>query len=218
MELRPPLTLVGRQIRLIPMEIGHAEALARAGNEPEIWRFLPYGPCTNAASMAELIDTLLSRQAAGTDLAFTVVSADGTPVGMTRYLEIDRVHRRLEIGGTWYASAFRGTTTNTEAKLLLLRHAFEAEGANRVQFKTDLRNLRSQRAIERLGAVREGVLRDHVVMPDGYLRSSVLYSIVAPEWPAVRDRLLARLATSLSAVDNAPTRAGRPESASPGTR
>jgi RimJ/RimL family protein N-acetyltransferase len=172
------------------MERAHAAALARAGADPEIWRYLPYGPCETAERMERLISALLERQASGSDLAFTVVdAASGAVVGMTRFLEIDREHRRAEIGGTWYERSMQRTPCNTECKRLLLTYAFEAEVANRVQFKTDARNERSQRAIERIGGVREGILRDHMVMPDGFRRSSVVYSIVAGEWPAVRDRL-----------------------------
>ena len=117
---------------------------------------------------------------------------------MTRYLEIDRDHRRVEVGGTWYAVSHQRTPVNTECKRLLLGHAFDVEKVQRVQFKTDLRNLRSQRAIERLGAVREGVLRDHMQMPDGFTRSSVVYSIVRREWPEIRARLDALLTRSWS--------------------
>ncbi|MCI4340604.1 MAG: GNAT family N-acetyltransferase, partial [Thermoplasmata archaeon] len=141
-----------------------------------------------------LVAELLEREAAGTDLCFTVVDRTVGVVGMTRLLEIDRLHRRVEIGGTWYSRSAQRTPINTECKRLLLSYAFDDEGANRVQFKTDLRNERSQKAIERAGARREGVLRDHMVMPDGYLRSSVIYSIVASEWPGVRSRLDALLA------------------------
>jgi N-acetyltransferase len=187
---RPPLRLEGRLVALVPLERAHAEGLARAGEDPEIWRFLTVGPRGNLKAMTALIDLLLSRQTEGTDLPFTVVyRADGALIGMTRYLEIDRDNRRAEIGGTWYARSFQRTPVNTECKRLLLAHAFDVEGVQRVQLKTDLRNLRSQRAIERIGAIREGVLRDHVLMPDGYLRSSVVYSIIRPEWPEVRARL-----------------------------
>lgn len=204
--LRPPLTLSGEYVRLIPMLPGHAARLARSGRDPSIWRFLPYGPCTTAASMRKLILRLRAREQDGTDLCFTVERrADGALVGMTRFLEIDRAHRRAEIGGTWYAVDAQRTACNTESKRLLLAHGFEEAGLRRIQFKTDLRNERSQRAIERLGAVREGILRDHMIMPDGYHRSSVVYSIVAPEWPAVRRRLDAMLHSR-----RLDTRSGRP--------
>jgi RimJ/RimL family protein N-acetyltransferase len=110
-------------------------------------------------------------------------------VGSTRYLDIRAKHRGLEIGGTWYDVAYQRTGVNTECKFLLLRHAFEVLQCARVQLKTDLRNERSQRAIERIGAMREGVLRNHVIMPDGYLRSTVMYSITHEEWPEVKSRL-----------------------------
>ncbi len=190
MELRAPVRLAGRWVDLVPLERSQADGLARWGDDADVWRYLPYPACPDAPSMARLIDTLLEREARGTDLVFAVeLAGHGPPIGMTRYLEIDREHKRLEIGGTWYGRPFRRTPVNTEAKLLLLRHAFEVEGANRVQFKTDLRNLSSQAALERLGAEREGVLRDHMVMPDGYVRSSAIYSLVAREWPRARSRL-----------------------------
>jgi RimJ/RimL family protein N-acetyltransferase len=115
--------------------------------------------------------------------------ATGAAAGMTRYMTIDRPNRGLEIGGTWYGRRFRRTAMNTECKYLLMRHAFEVLGCIRVQLKTDLRNERSQQAIERLGAVREGVLRKNMIMPDGYHRSSVMYSVIDDEWPAVKARL-----------------------------
>jgi RimJ/RimL family protein N-acetyltransferase len=110
-------------------------------------------------------------------------------IGCTRYLDIHPEHRNLEIGGTWYGAPYQGTGVNSEAKYLLLRHAFETLGCIRVQLKTDLRNLRSQRAIERIGAKREGLLREHMILPDGTIRSSVYYSILVSEWPEVKVRL-----------------------------
>ncbi len=204
MDLRRPVTLEGRFVRLVPLERSHAEALARAGSEAEIWRYLPYGPRTTPGRMAELIELFLAREARGTDLCFSVISrAEDALVGMTRFLNIERENGALEIGGTWYAASARRTPVNTEAKRLLLAHAFETEGVHRVQLKTDLRNERSQRAIERLGAVRDGILREHVLMPDGYRRSSVVYSILADEWPVVRSRLDRFL--SASRQNSAPT-------------
>jgi len=192
---RPPLTLTGRRVDLVPLTLEHVAPLARAGADPSIWRFMTVGPRQTPAAMEDLIRLLLRRQAEGTDLAFTVVDkSDEVPIGMTRYLEIDRGHRRVEIGGTWYAPSFQRTPVNTECKRLLLAHAFDVEGVQRVQLKTDLRNLRSQRAIERIGATREGVLRDHMLLPDGFVRSSVVYSVVRAEWPSVRTRLDAMLA------------------------
>lgn len=190
MQFRPPVELVGTRLRLVPLTLDHAAALARAGRDPEIWRLLLAGPRTTPERMAVQISDLLSLQRAGSDLPFTIVRADnGTPIGMTRFLAIDRPNHAVEVGGTWLDSAYWRTPFNTEAKRLMLGYAFDTERARRVQLKTDLRNVRSQRAIERIGAVREGILREHLQLPDGFVRSSVMYSILASEWPTVRARL-----------------------------
>ncbi len=190
MEFRPPITLAGRRIRLVPLSSADVPGLVRAAADPEVGRYLPYTIPPNEDGMRRLIERLLEQQRTGSDLAFTITeAATSEAVGMTRFLDIDRPNERVEIGGTWLARPLWRGPANTEAKLLLLRHAFEVEGAHRVQLKTDLRNERSQRAIERLGATREGILREHMVLPDGYRRSSVVYSIVASEWPYVRRRL-----------------------------
>ncbi len=189
-----PVTLIGQVVRLEPMTEAHAPALARVGLDDEIWRLMLYGEMHSEADILAWVRDILSRQAQGTDLAFVVMhQADECAAGATRYMAIQPRNRSLEIGGTWYGRAYRGTLVNTECKYLLLKHAFERLGCIRVQFKTDLRNERSQRALERLGAVREGVLRDHMITPDGYRRSSVYYSILDQEWPAVKARLEARL-------------------------
>ncbi len=185
-----PLTLIGRVVRLVPLSEEHVPALALAGRDPGIWQFMPYGPVDTEDKMRDLVHFWLRQQAKGTDLPFTVFHlADSCAVGMTRYLDIRPADRTLEVGGTWYTPAYQHTAVNTECKYLLLCHAFETLGCIRVQLKTDLRNERSQRAIERLGAVREGVLRNHMILPDGTVRSSVYYSILAAEWPAVKSRL-----------------------------
>lgn len=185
-----PITLVGRWVKLEPLRVEHAEALWPQADEPEIWRYMPYGEVNSPAKLRAVIEDLLGRQARGTDLCFAVFHcATNAAAGMTRYMTIDRPNRSLEIGGTWYGKAYRRTAMNTECKYLLLRHAFEVLGCIRVQLKTDLRNERSQRAIERLGAAREGVLRKHMIMPDGYPRSSVIYSVIDDEWPTVKARL-----------------------------
>jgi len=145
--------------------------------------------------MLAWVRDLLGRQARGTDLPFAVVyQATGRAIGASRYLDIQRAHRSVEIGGSWYGRAFQRTAVNTESKYLLLRHAFDDLGCIRVQLKTDGRNERSQRAIERLGAVREGVLRHSMIMPDGHIRDSIYYSILAEEWPGVKAKLEAMLA------------------------
>jgi RimJ/RimL family protein N-acetyltransferase len=159
-------------------------------NEPAIWLYMPYGEVNTVDRLRDVIRDLLRRQSAGTDLCFVVVDcASSTPIGMTRFMTIERVNRGLEIGGTWYGKDFRRTAVNTECKYLLMQHAFESLGCIRVQLKTDLRNERSQHAIERLGAMREGVLRKNIIMPDGYQRSSVMYSVIDEEWPFVKKRL-----------------------------
>lgn len=177
-----------------PLSAAHAPGLAAAGLDEEIWRYLSVARMKQEADLLAWIQDLLQRQEQGNDLPFAVIHQEtGRPIGATRYLEIQQENRSLEIGGTWYVQAFQGTAVNPECKFLLLNHAFETLGMLRVQFKTDLRNLHSQRAIEKLGAVKEGILRNHKILPDGHLRSSVYYSILAEEWPAVKVRLLERL-------------------------
>jgi N-acetyltransferase len=185
-----PVTLLGQTIRLEPLGLAHVPALAEAGRDQAIWRYMPYAFDGTESFMRRWVEDQLERQSRGTDLPFAVVlQASGPAIGATRYLDIRPHDRAVEIGGTWFAPAHQRTAANTEAKYLLFRHAFETLGCLRVQLKTDLRNERSQRAIERLGAVREGVLRDHMLMPDGYRRSSVYYSVLEAEWPAVKARL-----------------------------
>ena len=185
-----PVTLTGRLVRLDPLAMAHAPDLAQAGQDEEIWKYMRYGLVNTVERMQAMIQDLLNAQARGTDLPFAVIHRDSDrAVGMTRYLYIEPANRALEVGGTWYSVQYQRSGVNTECKFLLLQHAFETLGCIRVQIKTDLRNERSQRAIERIGAVREGVLRDHMILPDGTVRSSVYYSILAREWPAVKDRL-----------------------------
>ncbi|WZO99006.1 GNAT family protein [Isosphaeraceae bacterium EP7] len=186
-----PVTLIGDLVRLEPLSTDHAEDLAASGGDEAIWQLLPYGLPTDPGHMAAFIRQAIARQQGGMDVPFAVIhKPTGNAVGCTRYMDIRPEHRGLEIGGTWYATEHQRTGVNTEAKLLLLQHAFEVLRCIRVQLKTDLRNERSQRAIERLGAVREGVLRNHIILADGYRRSTVMYSITNDEWPAVKARLL----------------------------
>ena len=189
MEIQP-ITLSGRFVRLEPLSEAHIAGLAQAGRDESIWRYMRYGLLTSPERMGAWVGYMLDLQAQGGDLPFTVIHLpDERIAGATRYLNINRHDRNLEIGGTWYGLPYQRTAVNTESKYLLLRHAFEDLGCLRVQIKTDQRNMRSRRAIERLGAVQEGVLRDHMLMPDGYLRSSVIYSILLGEWPGVKKRL-----------------------------
>ncbi len=189
-----PVTLKGRVVRLEPLTEAHIPDLAKAGLEEKIWHYMRYGQVETIEQLSQWVRELLLLQAAGTDLPFAVIySATGRAVGSTRYLDIDHENRSVEIGGTWYGLDYQGTLVNTECKYLLLMHAFEVLGCVRVWFKTDRRNLRSQRAIERLGAVKEGMLRNHMILPDGTLRDSVMYSILPQEWPQVKRMLEARL-------------------------
>ena len=185
-----PITLEGQLARLVPMTAAHAPELAEVGLEPQIWRHMVYSNVDSDEKLLAFIRMLLDRQAAGGDLPFTVVHREsGKAIGCTRYMNIEPSNRSVEIGGTWYGLAYQRTGINTECKYLLLRHAFEVWGCLRVQLKTDLLNLRSQAAIERIGAVKEGVLRNHMVLPDGRIRDTVMYSIIKAEWPAVKARL-----------------------------
>ena len=185
-----PMSLIGKLIRLEPMIEAHVSALARVALDPNIWRYMIYGEMRTEDDLHAWVREILRRQEQGTDLPFTVYHQEsGQPIGTTRYMEIHREHRNLEIGGTWYGVDYQGSGVNVEAKYLLLRHAFEEWRCIRVQIKTDLRNTRSQRAIERLGAVKEGVLRNHMLRPDGTVRDTVYYSILDREWPEVKERL-----------------------------
>ncbi len=185
-----PVVLEGAHVRLEPLLVAHGAEVLEAGREPSIWEHLPRAALTDLADAEGWIREALAEQARGESVPFAIRShAGGALAGSTRFLEIRRPHRTLEIGWTWLAPAHQRSAINTEAKLLLLVHAFEDLGAERVQFKTDARNLRSQRALERIGAQREGVLRRHLIVRDGYRRDSVFYSVIAPEWPAVRRHL-----------------------------
>jgi RimJ/RimL family protein N-acetyltransferase len=185
-----PVTLTGRYVRLEPMTEAHIPVLAEIGVGQTFWDFMLYGNMNTEADMANWVRDILSRASRGTDLPFVAVHlASGHVAGATRYLNIMPNDRGLEVGGTWYGTEFQRTAVNTECKYLLLKHAFEALGCIRVQLKTDLRNERSQRAIERIGAVKEGVLRNHMILPDGRIRHSVFYSILDTEWEAVKKRV-----------------------------
>ncbi|MEO6244008.1 MAG: GNAT family protein [Opitutaceae bacterium] len=185
-----PTTLRGRQVRLEPLAASHFEALARNGADLEVWRWMPSLRSDPQESVRVWRDTVLPMQSRGELAAFAIIDlARGEAVGGTTLFDYSEAHRRIEIGYTWLAKPVWRTGINTECKYVLLRHAFETLGMNRVQLKTDARNQRSQAAIARLGAVREGVLRSHMVMHDGWLRDSVMFSIIASEWPAVKARL-----------------------------
>ena len=194
MEVKP-VTLTGQNVRLEPLSEAHVKGLAAIGMEESIWQYMVYGPIRSEDDIRRWVEALRVQAAQGTDLPFAVIDlVSGCVAGATRYLEIRPEHRGLEIGGTWYGAAYRRTHVNTETKYLLLEHAFERLRCIRVQLKTDSRNERSQRAIERLGAIKEGTLRNHFILPDGHVRHSIYYSILDSEWPGVKARLKEMLA------------------------
>jgi RimJ/RimL family protein N-acetyltransferase len=189
MEVKP-VVLTGKHVKLEPMTEAHVPGLAEIGAGQTFWDFMLYGNISTADDMRGWVLDILSRAASGTDLPFVAIHLEsGRVAGATRYLNIVPKDRGLEIGGTWYGAEFQRTIVNTECKYLLLNHAFETLGCIRVQLKTDLRNERSQKAIERIGAVREGVLRNHMILPDGRFRHSVFYSILDTEWPEAKKKL-----------------------------
>ena len=182
-----PITLTGKHVRLEPMTEAHIPALTEIGAGRDFWHFMLYGDMKTEADMRNWVRDILSRV---NDVPFVAVHLEsGRVAGATRYLNIMPRDRGLEIGGTWYGLDFQRTAVNTECKYLLLRHAFETLGAIRVQLKTDSRNVRSQKAIERIGGVKEGALRNHMILPDGTIRHSVFYSILDSEWEGVKGRL-----------------------------
>jgi RimJ/RimL family protein N-acetyltransferase len=187
MQLTP--TLEGSLVILRPLQPADASALVAAAADGNLWS-LPFTVIPSRSTIHAYIEKAMSGQSSGTVMPFVVTLADsGQVIGSTRFWKIDRVNRKLEIGHTWYAQTWHRTAVNTESKLLLLRHAFEKLDCIRVQFTTDVLNERSQRAILRLGAKQEGILRNERIMPDGRKRTSVRYSIIDDEWPEVRTRL-----------------------------
>jgi RimJ/RimL family protein N-acetyltransferase len=189
-----PITLTGQFVRLEPLSMDHLQDLCLVGLDDEIWRYMVYGWVRSEQDMRNWIAEILKRQEKGTDLPFAVIDLkSGKAIGATRYMEIRPKDRGLEIGGTWYGRAYQRSVVNTECKLLLLQHAFEGLGCIRVQFKTDLRNIRSQKAIERIGATKEGIFRNHMILPDGTIRHSVYYSIIVEEWQSVKAHLIGLL-------------------------
>lgn len=196
-----PVTLSGNAVRLEPLTIDHIAGLVRVGLEPALWRWIPV-PITTEDEMRAYVLTALEEQQRGASLPFAIVDRQsGTVIGSTRYGNIERTHHRLEIGWTWLAPSHQRTKANTEAKLLLLTHAFETLHANRVELKTDSLNEQSRTAIRRIGALEEGIFRNHMIVgQSGRLRHSVYYSIIKSEWPAVKSRLTERLARTGGAV------------------
>lgn len=188
-----PIVLEGRHVRLEPLREDHLAGLAAVGLDEGLWRWIPT-PVRTVEEMAAYIATALKEQGQGVSLPFALVEPQtGRPIGSTRYGNIDRTHHRVEIGWTWVAREWQRTAINTEAKYLLLKHAFETLGCIRVELKTDSLNERSRAAILRIGAREEGIFRNHMITSSGRIRHTVYFSIVDSEWPSVKARLEAKL-------------------------
>lgn len=184
------VTLQGQYTRLEPLSEAHIDGLAEIGMGHDFWKFMLYGAMNTKDDFRFFVTDLLEKEKAGTDLPFVAIHLpSGRIAGCTRYLNIMPKDKGLEVGGTWYGLEFQRTSVNTECKYLLFRHAFETLKCIRVQLKTDLLNARSQTAIERIGAKKEGVLRNHMITPEGRIRHSVFYSIIDTEWEDVKKRL-----------------------------
>jgi RimJ/RimL family protein N-acetyltransferase len=187
-----PVTLAGRHVRLEPLARAHVEGLQRAAADGELWK-LWYTSVPAPDATAGYVDTALALQAQGLALPFVVRDANGEIVGCTRFGNVDAANLRVEIGWTWYAKRCQRTGLNTEAKLLLLTHAFETLHCAAVEFRTSWFNHASRNAIARLGAKQDGVLRNHMRMADGSYRDTVVFSIIANEWPMVKRHLQFKL-------------------------
>jgi RimJ/RimL family protein N-acetyltransferase len=184
-----PVTLEGTVVRMEPLTLEHVPALSEVGLDPSLWA-LTSNRIANEADMREYVETALAEQKAGTALPFaTVERASGRVIGSSRFGNYVEAHKRVEIGWTWISPAWQRTAVNTEAKLLMLTHAFETLGCRRVELKTSSRNAKSRAAMLRIGATEEGTLRQHMINPDGSSRDSVYFSILDGEWPAVKERL-----------------------------
>ncbi len=182
--------LQGRHVRLEPLGTQHAEGLLAAGHFASLWTVTVQAPLDSLDVVDQYLTIAARNRADGSEVPFAIMhQATDTLIGCTRWMDMARPHRRVEIGGTWITPAHQRTVANTEAKYLQLVQLFDGLGAVRVQLKTDLRNAQSQRAMERLGAVREGVLRRHMIVRDGFVRDSVYYGITDEDWPAVKRRL-----------------------------
>ncbi|HSU14469.1 GNAT family protein [Longimicrobium sp.] len=189
-----PITLEGRHVRLVPLTIEHVPALWAVADDDDIWRWTLSHP-RSEEDMRRYVQAALDAEEEGAALPFaTLDAASGRVIGSTRYHNVEPRHRRVEIGYTWLARPWQRTPANTEAKYLMLRHAFESLGCVRVELRTDALNERSRNAIARIGGVQEGILRRHMATDDGRFRDTVYYSILDDEWPGVKQRLEARLA------------------------
>ncbi len=183
-----PVTLSGKHASLVPLAATHLEGLVEAAHDGELWR-LWYTLVPKPEHMAAEIERRLSLLGKDSMLPFTVLDAKGHIAGMTTYMNVDGANRRVEIGSTWYAQRVQRTPLNTECKLMLLRHAFDTLRCIAVEFRTHRLNIQSRRAIERLGAQLDGMLRAHQISPNGSLRDTAVYSITAAEWPTIQAHL-----------------------------
>ena len=189
-----PVVLPGQRVRLEPLRRDHLPDLLLVAFDPALWRWTIMGP-QDAAGLERWLETALSNAESGSERPFATIDVpSGRAIGSSRFMSIVPEHRRLEIGWTWVGTAFQRGGANREAKLLQLTHAFETLGANRVEFKTHARNERSRTALAGIGATFEGIFRSHMIMPDGSIRDSAYFSVIAEEWPAVKAGLVASLA------------------------
>ena len=192
-----PVTLRGRYATLEPLTREHCDAMSQATMDGELWK-LWYTIVPKPEGMMAEIDRRLGLQVKGSMLPFAVLDSDGIPVGMTTYMNIDADHRRVEVGSTWYARRVQRTALNTECKLMLMQHAFETLECIAVEYRTSIFNHQSRRAIERLGAKLDGVLRNHQRHSDGSLRDTCVYSVIESEWPTVKTHLTFQLEKRVS--------------------
>jgi RimJ/RimL family protein N-acetyltransferase len=191
-----PITLTGTHVALVPLSLEHADDLSEASAEGDLWKAW-YTSIPKPEDVRAEIERRLGLQEASSMLPFAVLTPDGKAVGMTTYMNIDPVHKRVEIGSTWYRRSVQRTGLNTECKLMLLAHAFEELDCIAVEFRTHFLNRQSRTAIERLGARLDGVLRSHQRSADGALRDTAVYSILPHEWPAVKNGLMFKLSRDI---------------------
>lgn len=191
-----PVTLEGSHVRLLPLSMEHLDGLCAEGLDPDLWQWIPV-QVRDRQGMQAYVELALDEQRRGLSLPFaTTLKATGQVAGCSRFMNIDLRNRRVEIGATWIGKAWHRSAVNTEAKYLMLRHAFEVLHCARVELKTDALNERSRNAILRIGAKQEGILRRHVLTDTGRMRDTVYFSILDDEWPDVKGRLEVRLAAS----------------------
>jgi RimJ/RimL family protein N-acetyltransferase len=188
-----PVVMEGWHVRLEPLSLDHHAALCDVGLDEDLWRWIPI-QMRSSDDMLQYIRTALQWKTDGTAIPFaTVERSSGRTIGSTRYMNIDRANRKVEIGATWVAGPWQRTAVNTEAKYLMLKYAFEDLQCIRVELKTDVLNQRSRNAIMRIGAKQEGIFRNHMICASGRIRDSVYFSIIGPEWPEVKARLEEKL-------------------------